>query len=120
MSGALTLEELRKAIEEESIDTVLVAFPDHFGRLIGKRVIGSFFLDHVVQNGMDACDYLLSVDIDMKPLPGFSMSSWEKGYGDFHAVVDLKTLRLIPWLEAAHKYVASLPAQAKRRRSAAR
>ena len=111
MSGALTLEELRKAIEEESIDTVLVAFPDHFGRLIGKRVIGSFFLDHTVQNGMDLCDYLLSVDIDMKPLPGFSMSSWEKGYGDFHGVADLKTLRLIPWLEATALVLCDLESE---------
>jgi glutamine synthetase len=48
---------------------------------------------------MDACNYLLTVDIEMNPLPGFKLASWDQGYGDFHATVDLNTLRPVPWQE---------------------
>ena len=64
MKNALTLEKLEKLILAGDIDTVLVAFPDHLGRLMGKRVTGSHFLDHLVPDGMESCDYLLTVDID--------------------------------------------------------
>lgn len=98
MKNELTLTQLEKLIRGGTIDTVLVAFPDHLGRLIGKRVTGPFFLEHLVPGGMDACDYLLTVDIEMNPQPGFKMASWEEGYGDFQGKLDVETLRLIPWL----------------------
>ncbi len=99
MSGPLTLNQLKKRIQDGSIDTVLVAFPDCFGRLIGKRVTGNYFLDQVVKSGIHTCDYLLTADMEMMPLPGFDMASWDTGYGDFHCALDMKTLRLLPWLE---------------------
>ncbi len=100
MSNTLKLEELKKLILAGDIDTILVAFPDHLGRLVGKRVTGPFFLDHLVPNGMEACDYLLTVDIEMNPQPGFKMASWEEGYGDFQGKLDKNSIRLIPWLPA--------------------
>jgi glutamine synthetase len=33
----------------------------------------------------------------MNTVPGYEMSSWERGYGDFEMVPDLGTLRPIPW-----------------------
>jgi glutamine synthetase len=69
------------------------------GRLMGKRVTASFFLEEVARSGIHACAYLLTVDLDMQPLPGYRMASWATGYQDFHAVCDLNTLRRIPWLE---------------------
>ncbi len=99
MANPLLLEDLRQLIQTGEVDTVLVAFPDQFGRLIGKRVTGSYFVSHVIASGMHSCDYLLTVDMEMNPLPGFEMTSWDKGYGDFHGVLDLNTLRFIPWLE---------------------
>jgi glutamine synthetase len=36
--------------------------------------------------------------MEMEPLPGFTLTSWEQGYGDMRMVPDLATLRLIPWL----------------------
>ena len=80
------------------IDTVLVAFPDMQGRLVGKRITGRFFLDHAVHE-MHVCDYLLTVDMEMEPVPGFAAASWDTGYGDFAVRPDLSTLRRIPWLE---------------------
>ncbi|MCA9672478.1 MAG: glutamine synthetase [Myxococcales bacterium] len=79
------------------IDTVLVAFPDVYGRLMGKRLTYDHFVDVVLDGGTHACNYLLTVDIEMHPQLGFSLASWDKGYGDFHMVVDLDTLRPTPW-----------------------
>ena len=77
---------------------MLTVFPDTFGRLMGKRVVGNYFLDHVVDDGVHACIYLFTVDMEMEPLPGFKLTSWERGYGDMKMVPDMTTLRLIPWL----------------------
>jgi glutamine synthetase len=95
----LELAELEAMIGDGRIDTVLVAFPDQQGRLVGKRVTGPFFLDRVADGSIEACNYLLAVDVDMTPLPGYRAFNWEQGYGDFSAVPDLSTLRLVPWLE---------------------
>src|SRR5947209_1251598 len=96
--GMLTLEALREDIERGEIETVLAVFPDMYGRLMGKRITSHFFLDHVVEGGYQACDYLLAADIEMDPVPGYAYASWEKGYGDFHCVPDLSTLRRASWL----------------------
>lgn len=97
MKGLLDLEKLERLIADGDIDTVLVCFVDMQGRLIGKRVTGSFFLDSVVEE-MHVCDYLLTVDMEMEPVPGYKAASWDKGYGDFAVRPDMATLRHIPWL----------------------
>ena len=93
------LDDLRSLVESGAVDTVLVAFPDQQGRLVGKRVMGQYFLDVVAEGSMEACNYLLAVDVDMTPLPGYQAFNWDQGYGDLSAVPDLETLRLLPWLE---------------------
>ena len=77
---------------------MLTVFPDGLGRLMGKRVVGRYFLDHVLADGVHACIYLFTVDMEMEPLPGFKLASWERGYGDMKLVPDLATWRLLPWL----------------------
>src|SRR5437762_3096243 len=95
----LTLEELRGDVESGAIDTVVCAFTDMQGRLLGKREHASFFLSESVDHGLEGCNYLLGLDMEMDPQPGYAMASWERGYGDFHLLPDLATLRRIPWLE---------------------
>src|SRR5256884_4889742 len=95
----LTLEELRKDVENGSIDTVVAAFTDMQGRLLGKREQAEFFLEESAEQGLEGCNYLLALDMEMDPQPGYAMASWERGYGDFHLRPDLATLRRIPWLE---------------------
>jgi glutamine synthetase len=92
----LTLDRLRKEIEGDGIDTVIVAFTDMQGRLQGKRLEGHYFLDVVLDHGTEGCNYLLAVDVDMNTVDGYAMSSWERGYGDFEFVLDLDTLRRTP------------------------
>ncbi len=96
---SLDVDELTKLVTSGAVDTVLVAFPDLQGRLVGKRVVGRYFCDQVVDGGIEACNYLLAVDVDMTPLPGYRFANWAQGYGDVRAVPDLATLRLVPWLE---------------------
>jgi glutamine synthetase len=95
----LDLDTLEREVAEGRIDTVVTAFPDLYGRLIGKRIHGRFFLDEVARHGMHGCDYLLACDMEMDPTPGYAFASWDKGYGDLHAVPDLRTLRRAAWLE---------------------
>ncbi len=99
MSGNLDLRTLEKEIADGAIDTVLVCMVDMQCRLIGKRVTGHFFLSHG-QNELHACDYLLALDMDMEPVPGYEAASWEKGYGDLVMKPDMATLRRVPWLPA--------------------
>jgi glutamine synthetase len=96
----LTLDELRTAVEDGSIDTVAVAFTDMQGRLMGKRLEAGFFLEEVDGGrAVEGCNYLLALDMEMDPQPGYTIASWERGYGDFDLLADLATLRRTPWLE---------------------
>jgi glutamine synthetase len=97
VNAPLTLDELRALVGDGRIDTVLVAFTDMQGRLQGKRVHAQFFLDTVLEHGMEGCNYLLAVDVEMNTVAGYAISSWETGYGDMTFEPDLTTLRRIPW-----------------------
>src|SRR6187200_3532085 len=97
----MTLKELTAEIESGAIDTIVVAFTDMQGRLMGKRVHSQFFLvGEVAEHGVEGCNYLLALDMEMDPIPGYQIANWERGYGDFAMKPDLATLRRIPWLEA--------------------
>lgn len=97
--GMLTQEELARRVGAGEIDTVLLVFTDHYGRFMGKRLDADFFLEDAAKKGTHACDYLLTVDMEMEPVPGYRFANWEKGYGDFHLVPDFATLRVASWLE---------------------
>ncbi len=94
-------DELRNHIEAGRIDTVVMAFPDPYGRLMGKRFDAQFFLDSGLDDGTHACDYLFTVDMEMNPVEGYAAASWERGYGDFHMVPDLATIRPCGWTNGA-------------------
>jgi glutamine synthetase len=96
----MTLEELRNAVDDGSVDTVLLAITDMQGRLQGKRLHARYFVDEVAGHGAEGCNYLLAVDVDMATVDGYAMASWEGGYGDFVMRPDLDTLRPVPWQEA--------------------
>jgi glutamine synthetase len=93
----MNLDELKKSVDAGEVDTVLLAIADMEGRLQGKRLTASHFLDVVVEHGAEGCNYLLAVDVDMETVSGYEMSSWERGYGDFEMKPDFDTLRPVPW-----------------------
>ena len=107
-SGNLTLDELNGLIDKREIDTVLLAFPDMQGRLVGKRVSARLFQDEVAAHGAEACNYLIAVDVEMNTVGGYTLSSWETGYGDMVLKPDFDSLRLIPWLPGTAMVMADL------------
>jgi glutamine synthetase len=122
----MTVDELRQRVENGEIDTVLLTFTDLYGRQMGKRLDAGFFLENDAQ-GTHACDYLLTVDMNMDPSPGYRLASWERGYGDFEMSPDLGTLRVASWLDRtalvacdlrqcdSHELVAEAPRSILRR-----
>ena len=99
MRGMLSFEDLEKLVENGEIETIVVGFTDHFGRLVGKRFDAEFFVEEAAAQGTHACTYLLTVDMEMEPIPGYKFANWELGYGDFHMVPDMDTLRIASWLD---------------------
>ena len=97
----MTPDDLRSLVSSGEVDTVLAAFTDSYGRLLGKRIDAGFFLDHTIGDGTHACDYLLTVDMEMEPVAGYDYASWELGYGDFHLVADLATLNRAGWTDSS-------------------
>ena len=93
-----TRDELFAAIERGDIDTVVMAFPDLQGRLVGKRTTGRFFLEQVAEHGTENCDYLIATDFDDVAVPGYRFASYDLGYGDMLARADFATIRITPWV----------------------
>jgi glutamine synthetase len=104
----MRLEELEGLVRAGEVDTVLLGLTDMQGRLQGKRLTARHFLEEVAHHGAEGCNYLLAVDVDMTPVEGYDMASWERGYGDFAMRPDLSTLRLAPWLPATALCLADL------------
>ncbi len=94
---ALSVDELRAGVSAGTIDTVILAITDMQGRLQGKRFAAEHFVDDVLAHGTEGCNYLLAVDVEMNTVGGYTMSSWDTGYGDFVMAPDLSTLRRTTW-----------------------
>ena len=97
---AMSIEELHTAVDDGTIDTVVLALTDMQGRLQGKRYRAEHFLSDVVENGAEGCNYLLAVDVEMNTVDGYSISSWDQGYGDMEFVLDERTIRPLTHLPA--------------------
>ena len=109
LARMLTYEELKELVARGEVDTVIVAFTDMQGRLMGKRLQGEFFVEELDRgHEVEGCNYLLTLDMEMDPQPGYGMASWERGYGDFGLEPDLASLRRIPWLEATALILADV------------
>lgn len=104
----LSLAALEQLVQRGAVDTVIVAFADMQGRLVGKRMAAGLFVEEVAAHGAECCSYLLAVDVEMNTVSGYAMSGWETGYGDMVMTPDLSTLRLTPWLHATALVIADL------------
>ncbi|SEP79819.1 glutamine synthetase family protein [Microlunatus flavus] len=93
----LGVDALRAEVARGEIDTVVVAFTDMQGRLQGKRMHAAYFLEHVLEQGTEGCNYLLAVDVEMNTVDGYALTSWASGYGDLEFALDLATLRRLPY-----------------------
>ena len=91
------LAQLRAQMQSGELDTLIVAFTDMQGRLMGKRVNGPAFLDGVIDHGAHICTYLLGTDMEMNTPDGFALMNWQTGYGDYAIDPVWDTLRVLPW-----------------------
>ena len=66
------------------------------------------FIEEVAEHGVECCNYLLAVDVEMNTVDGYAMSSWDTGYGDMVMTPDFATLRRIPWLPGTALVMADL------------
>lgn len=98
MAGNMTLDELRQAVANGEIDTVVAAQIDMQGRLMGKRFQAEFFVESAWEE-THSCNYLQATDLEMQTIDGYRATSWAAGYGDYTMKPDLSTLRRVPWLE---------------------
>jgi glutamine synthetase len=104
----MKVADLKSKIARKEIDTIVVVFPDAFGRLVGKRMTAHHFIDHAIKTGTHGCNYLLTLNMEMEPLSGFNLANWEKGFGDFEMRPDLSTLRPLPWQPGAAMIICDL------------
>lgn len=102
------MEALSELVAAKEIDTVIIAFTDMQGRLVGKRASARLFLEELAEHGAECCNYLLAVDVENNTVDGYAISSWERGYGDMAMIPDLNTLRLAPWLPGTALVTADL------------
>src|SRR5581483_11834434 len=101
LTSVLSVDELRTNVESGAVDTVIAAFTAMQGRLMGKRLDAEFFLEELdAAHDVEGCNYLLALEMEMDPVPGYALASWERGYGDFGLAPDLASLRRIPWHDA--------------------
>ncbi len=109
--GIYTLASLTEAVSKGKIETVILAFADHYGRMMGKRFEADFFIDEVGEKGTHACNYLLTTDMEMEPVGGYDFANWELGYGDFHLVPDFSTIRKLSWMSRTALIICDLEDQ---------
>jgi len=107
--GALLAE-----IKKNRFHTVIVAMPDMQGRWVGKRMTARHFAKSIAEHGTHVCSYLLTVDMEMDPVPGFALTSWAKGYQDFSLAPDFGSWRALPWLPGTALVVADAVDEAHR------
>jgi glutamine synthetase len=107
MPGNLTMEALKEKVASGQIDTVITAFADMQGRLMGKRFHAEFFLESAWEE-THCCNYLVATDMEMVTVDGYASTSWSAGYGDYIMRPDMTTLRLLPWLEGTAMVLCDL------------
>ena len=107
-TGNLSIAELEASVSAYEVDTVIIAFTDMQGRLVGKRVSARLFLEEFAEHGAECCNYLLAVDVENNTVDGYEISSWARGYGDMAMMPDMDTLRRAPWLEGTVIVTADL------------
>ena len=95
----LTLDELRADVEAGRIDTVVLAIRTCRAGSRASASTRGTSLDEIAEHRAEGCNYLLGVDVDMNTAPGYAMTCWERGYGDFVLAPDLVDAARRPWHE---------------------
>ncbi len=90
------LDELRHWFEQKGVTKAKVGGFDIDGVLRGKYVsLEKFF--SAAKGGLGFCDVIFGWDIGDVLYDNAKVTGWHTGYPDAHAMIDLSTVRIIPW-----------------------
>lgn len=95
----LSVQKLAQMIANGEVDIVITAFPDMYGRLLGKRITGNYFIDSISKNRIHIDKCVFCYDMEMDLVSGYKLTSSDSAYGDLQLIPDLSTLRLASWLD---------------------
>jgi glutamine synthetase len=97
-TGPVTREDLLALIADGSVETVILAAPDYYGRLFGKRLRAECFAEDP-ERGIDTCSVNLTWDLEQEFVGHLEYAGWHTGYHDMHGCPDLATARVWPWAD---------------------
>lgn len=92
------MKQLKKWVDDGTVDTIIVAGIDLQGRLYGKRCAARVFLRDL-SSGIHTCDCNFGWDIARMLVDDLKFTGWHTGYGDMTTVPDWNTLRMYPWFD---------------------
>lgn len=97
----LDLDQFEELAATGTVDTVICAAPDPYGRMVGKRLTIDAFRTLCLQGeGVNASSFIFAVDLEMNPLD-LPVSNAANGWVDIRLVPDLATMRRVPWEDHA-------------------
>jgi len=117
MGNQITTEDLLHGLELAGTEKVKLAITDIDGVLRGK-VIGFDKFKSIVETGFGFCDVVFGWDAGDRAYDNGAYTGWHTGYPDALAVVDVATMRRVPWEDGLPFFLAdfrgkAVPASAK-------
>jgi len=100
-------EQIASALGDRSLSQIEVAWADHLGHTLGKRLPAAGFLDRADER-VGFCDATLSWDVVATVHEGARLTGWRTGFPDLYATPDLGTFRLLPWRPGAGQVLGDL------------
>ena len=83
----LTVAQLAAEIKSGAVDTVVAAFTDMQGRLLGKRLDGHYFMATAAKGEpVEGCNHLLSLHLQLLRCPGLELARSARGVPDVDPV----------------------------------
>ena len=101
-------EQITSAAADRSLSEIEVAWADHLGHTLGKRLPAAGFLDQAANERVGFCDATLSWDVVANVHEGGRLTGWHTGFPDLYAAPDLDTFRLLPWRPGAGQVLGDI------------
>jgi glutamine synthetase len=109
MSNPIAIDELLRQLEVAGTEKVKLAITDMDGVLRGK-VIGFDKFKSIVEKGFGFCDVVFGWDAGDQAYDNAAFTGWHTGYPDAMAVVDVNTMRRVPWEDGLPFFLADFRA----------
>ena len=97
-TGPVSRGQLLSLIAAGDVETVVLAAPDRYARLFGKRVHAPFFAEGPEQ-GMLTCSVNVAWDLGQDFVGHLDYTGWHTGYHDMLGRPDMATARVLPWAD---------------------